>query len=80
MNAGARVVRTVLQVLVGLGAGIPAVAANFNLSAAQAAKIGGWVAGAVVLVTVVQNALEGWTVPTLLAPKPEQPPQSTTAP
>lgn len=75
-----RVLRTVLQVAVALGAGIPSIAALFNLSAAQTAKVAGAVAVLTVLVTAVQNALEGKAVPTLLKPSGPEQPQSTTAP
>lgn len=65
-----RFLRSVVQVVLAVGAAIPTAVQLLGLSAATAAKVTG-VAGAVVLIVVAaQNALEAKTGRTLLAPKP----------
>lgn len=70
MSKPARIFRTAFQIVVGLGAAVPAAAYQLNLSAAETAKVGGIVGCAVILATMVHNAVEGVTIPTLGGGKP----------
>lgn len=71
--------RTLLQVLVALGGGIPAAAAAFDLPASTTARIAAVVGLLVLVVTAAQNAGEQTGVIPTLLPNPlavPQPPSS----
>lgn len=58
VTPAARVIRTLLQLAVGLAATVPLAVVAFDLSAEDAAKVGAVMAFAVAVLSVVQNVVE----------------------
>lgn len=60
MTPAQRILRTAIQVIIGLAAAVPAAVAAIGgeVDAALAAKVVGFAGAAIIIVTALQNALE----------------------
>lgn len=66
-----RGLRTLLQALIALAAGVPTIAAAFDLEAATVAQVGAVLAVATAIITAVVNGLEDrGAIPALLKAPP----------